>query len=298
MKSKIIDPAEEWLAENWLPAGIAGNPKDISDRIKDNIYHYILDKYNSLGATNPPFDPNLLLSTRKIIETYFVDKSCMASGLLVPLQGGFRLIINKANDFPRSLKRFIIAHEIGHTFFYDINCSVPCYRFNINKSRYWVREGYASEIGGEILMPKDILKKTIRKLGLSPSISSLQKIKTKYDVSDLIAAKQLIRFVKEWDSVIFKSEVRHNVKKIFTKPDEIVKGKSYNNISIPKEIDLDDNGDIFIKCICDLILRASDVRGHIYKNDIKYKKSKYVIETIRNTGVGNRSSFTSCISMA
>lgn len=201
MKTINFDPAEEWLAQYWL-----GNlrsflsQEEITKEIKAHLYKYI---YNLLETTNqyePPFNPELLFEDRKILKKTETQLPNNMSGLLIPTSGGFIMKVN--SNEPKYRKRFNVAHEIGHTFFYDLKENIPIICFNKSKSRYWVQEGYANEIAETILLPEPSLKKELNKL--LPCFGALKHLSKLYQVSHDVLRHRIVKLCI-WDCIIFKS---------------------------------------------------------------------------------------------
>ena len=68
----------------------------------------------------PPFDPNKIAPLRRITSIQCSDS--VSSSQLTPVTGGFIITVKRAAG---SRDVFSLAHEIGHTFFYDTEPSTP-----------------------------------------------------------------------------------------------------------------------------------------------------------------------------
>jgi len=68
----------------------------------------------------PPFNPNKIAPLRKITSIKYSDSA--SNSQLTPVKGGFIITVKRAAG---SRDVFSLAHEIGHTFFYDIEPSTP-----------------------------------------------------------------------------------------------------------------------------------------------------------------------------
>ena len=76
-----------------------------------------------LLATNmviPPFNPKKIAPLRKVISIEYSDSA--SNSQLTPVKGGFIIAVKRAAG---SRDVFSLAHEIGHTFFYDIEATTP-----------------------------------------------------------------------------------------------------------------------------------------------------------------------------
>jgi Zn-dependent peptidase ImmA (M78 family) len=234
-KSKKLYPAEEWLIKNWLGDsfklfGIEESIKITKEKINNYIYQHLLET----NQNKPPFNPESFFHVRKIISKEEHNLSDKFIGLLQPVKGGFIVKIN--SKIPINRKRFTIAHEIGHTFFFDNNFEIPKKKFITANSPYWVEEDYVNSIASEILLPTPFLRDTLNQgKNNIPSLNSLSAIGNIYQVSNEVLSKKLIRSLKLWDCLYFQC----NYMKILTPIlSTIVKGNSFQSSkwTIPKTI--------------------------------------------------------------
>jgi hypothetical protein len=99
----------------------------------------------------------------EIIED-LVGESC-GEGLLIPFRGGYRVRLRKASTSSR--KRFSVAHELGHTFFYKDNGDGPRHQIGIlNTSERNAEERICNWFASALLIPASELR---QKLGGLPS---------------------------------------------------------------------------------------------------------------------------------
>jgi len=151
-----LDPALSWAADKYL--GPRFLPREqLKKELRECLFS-IID--NLLEETNQviPIKPELLASKRRISKIIEADLN-RVHGLLIPKIGGFLMKI-KSNLHPFK-KRFVCAHEIGHTFFFNIDSDPPRREFQYQKSSYWVEEDFSCAIAREILIPKHSLLETI-----------------------------------------------------------------------------------------------------------------------------------------
>ncbi|HHT9152868.1 MAG TPA: ImmA/IrrE family metallo-endopeptidase [Candidatus Hypogeohydataceae bacterium YC40] len=104
--------------------------------------------------------------------------------------------------------RFTMAHEIAHTFYFDIASSPPRKTFP-SVPRY-ISEALCNSIAAEILMPKWMVKEIIKKC--FPSAESHFNIETfrkiivdfvqKFNVSPNVVARRLIEGLNLWDVLV------------------------------------------------------------------------------------------------
>lgn len=232
-----LDPAEEWLAHQWLgDASSAAGFGRISGQIKHRIFEYLHKVQQDAGETGPPHNPEALFAARRIIDIQLSELPADSEGMLIPVDGGFLIKIPRSSHRSNRL-RFTIAHEVGHTFFYDLGELRPSRRFNWAVSRRWVQEGYANEIAAEILLPEHSLKSFIGRGKLQPSLSSLQSLAKTFGVSCEALAHRLLRPVNHltgapplWDCLIFFAEGQPDS----TFATRVWKGMSFEFMTMPR----------------------------------------------------------------
>jgi Zn-dependent peptidase ImmA (M78 family) len=199
-----IDPAEKWLAKQVLEpseycAFLEAKEQDtIRSEIKKRIFNEIRTFISRSGQNSPPIDPQRIMGNRRIKEIVWNRNLKYRESLLLPVDDGFLIQTNP--DVFNTRKRFNIAHEIGHTYFFDLNVSPPQKFYPISSSRSWVEEGYACEIAREILMPEPHLSAISSKLGTGPSLQTLEQLKNCFDASYEVVLKRLLHDAHSWNS--------------------------------------------------------------------------------------------------
>ncbi len=124
--------------------------KVVKNALFDDVEH-LLDK---TGQKTPPVNPEIVAKERKVIE---IEKAALdTDALIVPCRGGFLMKINE--KLPVVRQRFACAHEIAHTYFFDLEKDPPCKPYRRSASRYWVEEGLCYELARRILMPTGMIK--------------------------------------------------------------------------------------------------------------------------------------------
>ena len=156
-----IDPAIAWLAT------LAGrqSPKD-----------YLIGQASSLliksGQIRPPYDPRKAVPPSvKRIDMAILSRD----GMLIPVDGGFIIKLNSQRPLVR--QRFACAHEIGHTFFYDLSGSRP-WRPSQPVSAYWAEEDLCYQFAEEMLMPRCEIEKMAG--SLSPSMDNFLQVRSTF----------------------------------------------------------------------------------------------------------------------
>lgn len=277
-KSKKLYPAEEWLIKNWL--GESYKLFSIEESIKsakEKVNNYIYEQLNKTGQTSPPFNPELLFGIRKIISKQEQSLPDNFSGILQPTKGGFFVKVNSKLYSKR--KRFTIAHEIGHTFFFDVSSDIPKKKFISSNSPYWVEEDYVNSIACEILLPTPFVEETFKRNNYSSSLESLSAISNLYQVSHEVISKQLIRNLKLWDCLYFQCKKNHE--SITPIMSSIAKGQSFqsSNWTISKNLNKGQETPPINVLLFKNILSVFATSEKIFTSQFEIKKEVYEIQT-------------------
>jgi len=214
-----------------------------------------------------PIDPKPIALLRKIRRIWETQLSVDA--MLIPESGGFLVKIRK--ELHPFKKRFAIAHEIGHTFFFNIEIDPPRREFQYQKSEYWVQEEFSCAIAREILVPRFSIIPLIENEHVRPSVAALRYLSALYQVSFDVLRMRLINDLPLWDCVAIVSTVVDC--KILTKGRDISKGKSHRSFVMPKVIEWKDKLPKLYQIISGTV---SDKR---IQEKIEIDNKEYLVET-------------------
>lgn len=172
--SKKVDPAVRWLSK-------------LVDPLPP--IEFLLGQASSLlaesGQLEPPFSPQKAVpASVKSVEIARISRD----GMLIPVEGGFIIKLN--SEKPRVRQDFACAHEIGHTFFYDLSGNRP-WRPSESMSFYWGEENLCYQFAEEMLMPRLWIERTAGMC--SPSILNFQKLRKTFQVSIEALARRIVR---------------------------------------------------------------------------------------------------------
>lgn len=115
---------------------------------------------------NPPFSPFRIAPLRNIIRIEWAEMRNVSE--LTPTKGGFLIKVNSKPSAPSwggeryqgrpsgRFQNFSIAHEIGHTFFYDTSLAIPSRPYNDVGSL--PEERLCDIFAAELLMPEEKFK--------------------------------------------------------------------------------------------------------------------------------------------
>ena len=148
-------------------------------------------------ATNQlrPVDLDPLLRHRSILK--IIERKLPSSeALLFPVPGGFNMHIEAGADVVR--RRFSMAHEMGHTFFFNLDRRIPNRPYNYQGTDP-EEERLCNSFAAEVLMPQEhfIVEAQAAGQGLVP----LMRLCDTYLVS-LRAAAIRLTSVSAWDVAI------------------------------------------------------------------------------------------------
>lgn len=229
------------------------NQKVMKNLIKKAIASFIDKKLMYYNEKNPPvlkeYDSEFIIYDRKakIIETETIKYA-----KLVVRQNGFDIYIakNDEKNRKRSLtsKRTLLAHELGHTYLYDIDAIPPKPLIGntdftaliLSKVNYGPEEGLPYDFGRELLIPTFLLEKHIAKCA---SLKLFFQACRKFMVTRQIMAKRLYWSMYDYesgknywkDSILITfplAKLRNQEYPTSISPNEIYKGKHFKNFDI------------------------------------------------------------------
>jgi hypothetical protein len=268
MNSKInLDPALQWAKEKYLAKDIFCSSRKLAMNEIRRVLFSIVDDLLRRANQEMPFQPEAIAHFRRVKE--IAETKLSVDALLLPEVGGFVIKI-KSNLHPFK-KRFACAHELGHTFFFNIDIDPPQREFQYQKSSYWVQEDSACAIAREILIPQFSIRPMIENEGISPSISALRYLSALYQVSFDVLRYRLVNDAPLWDCVILTSTMLEG--KIVTKGRDISKGPSYRDFIMPKVIQWNGKLPNMFYAV------SSALFDRIVKDEVEIGGKKYTIES-------------------
>lgn len=185
-----LDQAEVWLAKQYLGSEVIifrNNIEFVRLKLKRKVFK---DIRRLLATANlkPPFDPKEIAKFRKVLHITEDPGLVSREACLIPTNGGFIIRLNPR--ITKLKKRYNCAHEIGHTYFYDLSANPP--RRPYSSNRYWVEEGYVREITREIIMPEPDLSTFVLKHNFSLSVPALAELSKRFKVSYGLLGERLL----------------------------------------------------------------------------------------------------------
>lgn len=153
------------------------------------------------GNSRPPFDPSRLASERRVNQ--IVVEPMAREAVLLPTSDGFKIKID--SRLPRVRRRFALAHELGHTYFFNIDEPKPIRPYQRLRADH-VEEKLCDVFAEEILMPEPRFSAHLQKLG-EASLDALFQLTRTYDVSARCAAIRIAN-LQLWKVAIVAWQLR------------------------------------------------------------------------------------------
>lgn len=154
------------------------------------------------GQISAPIMLENIEKLRGIQKKVVYDSEGASGAILEPVSGGFIIRLGKGQTSIR--RRFGIAHEIGHTFFYNLGYDPPIKIFPRERSRLLIdkkEEGICNAFAGELLMPGELVQQDIASSS-DRNLKMIIGLAAKYVVSPEVAARRLILDLSEFKNSI------------------------------------------------------------------------------------------------
>jgi hypothetical protein len=150
--------------------------------LSEKVHSLLSQSTRVNGVLEPPIDPERLADLCGVLSVE--HRPMVPEGVLSPIRGGFRLYIqSNFADWPNVSfrQRFTIAHELVHTFYYDLNGGVPRRKKDAPKGQ--VLERLCHSGAGQILVPEVLLRREIDIRGAVASAEDFLKLARVFNVS-------------------------------------------------------------------------------------------------------------------
>lgn len=131
-----------------------------------------------LGYSFPPVQAQKIAKLRKIQQIY--EREIKKTAYLTPQNGGFIMCLRKS-DSP-SRKNLSCAHEIGHTYFFDLSCEIPK-PIKFDKIENKRIEKLCTRFAGALVIPKTHFLSSWWRFEKNFSFRQLEKFCYEYNVS-------------------------------------------------------------------------------------------------------------------
>jgi hypothetical protein len=160
------------------------------DFVLGRVQSLLLQYAKARGALRPPINPEDMVNLCAVRSVE--HRQMVPEGVLTVVPGGFKIYLqdNFTNQSGMKLrKRFTLAHELAHTFFYELNHGVPTPVKNSPKGQKL--EALCHVGASEILVPKALLKRELEVLGEVASAEYVLDLAKVFDVSVEVIMRRL-----------------------------------------------------------------------------------------------------------
>jgi len=183
-------------------------------RVKQAILKAATHLRQEANQNLPPIELDKIKRIRHINEETAFTSSETLDAILSPTSEGFVLRLPKGQHQYR--QRFSIAHEIGHTFFYDIDSNPPV-RLISQASLGAIspkEEDICSAFARELLMPHELMVDELSRLSVTNKLVALVDLASLYRVSAEVMTRRLLMDLSQLKTTaaIFKRVSNSNVK--------------------------------------------------------------------------------------
>jgi hypothetical protein len=160
------------------------------DLLSEKVQSLLAQFVKANGPLRPPIDPTQLAELCGVLG--IEHRPMIPEGVLTPVEGGFRIYLQSNFAQQRDVsprQRFTVAHELAHTFYYELSGGIP-------KQAKGSPRGSALErlchIGaGRILIPDVLLKREIEARGEVTSVEAILDLAKVFNVSVEVLIRRL-----------------------------------------------------------------------------------------------------------
>jgi hypothetical protein len=160
--------SENYFLDLFKSATLQGAIEKAAETTRGHLRH---------GPATIPIDVFRLATQRKVrVSNDLVGKSC-EEGLLIPLNGGYRVRLKKSST--ESRRRFSLAHELGHTLFYRDSGNGPRHQIGVlNTRERTAEERICNLFASALLMPSQQLREHLGDLPTDRPSELLDRLET------------------------------------------------------------------------------------------------------------------------
>jgi len=158
--------------------------------LSDKVQSLLSQSAKVKGPLRPPVDPASLAELCGILSVE--HRPMVPEAVLAPVHGGFRIYLQSNFAHQPSVKlrqRFTIAHELVHTFYYDLNGSIP--KRIKGSPRGQALERLCHIGANQILVPEVLLRREVKSKGEVASVQSILNLVKVFNVSLEVMMRRL-----------------------------------------------------------------------------------------------------------
>lgn len=160
--------------------------KLVAERVDSLLLRFAKTK----GPLRPPVEPVDLADLCSVLAVE--HRPMVPEGVLTVVPGGFRIYLQSNFTHQHGIKireRFTLAHELVHTFFYEMEAATPQ---AVRGSPKGKRLEYLCHAGaGRILVPDSLLRQELKQKGNVASIDAILNLARLFNVSTEVMMRRL-----------------------------------------------------------------------------------------------------------
>ncbi len=143
------------------------------------------------GQLRAPIDLAPMLSLRRITREFYLESQDTPEAFLTPTPEGFSIGIRPGQSFRR--ERFSKAHELAHTFFYDLTTMPPRKLVRTDDPlAYRKMEDICNAFASELLLPEAMVANSLDRLNGRSYAEAVQTLSSEYAVSAEVVIRDLL----------------------------------------------------------------------------------------------------------
>ena len=216
MKDDYSFPLYQWMVNQFKDTlSPWANKRDLAEKARKAFLNQAAVLLLKTRQRKPPFNPFAILQLRKIHTVTWVnaDKG-REEARLIPDEDGFRIVLRRPENAQftsnEELQRHIrvrttLAHEIGHTYFYDLSERPPSRgpeRYQMLSSRSRIvrekEEWWCFDFARELLLPGFSVRRFCQGLDVDPSLNTALKLRKTFNVSWDLLLRRLVYDLRIW----------------------------------------------------------------------------------------------------
>ena len=178
------------------------NPGDVSwKKAKTAILSCASELRDIAGQSTPPIDLAPILPLRRITRELYVESQNTPEAFLMPTQEGFSIGVRPNQSHKR--ERFSKAHELAHTFFYDLTATPPRKLLRSDDPLVHLKEeDICHAFASELLFPESSVAHSVELLLGQSDAEVVRALSSEYTVSAEVVIRHLLTKQKPFAATV------------------------------------------------------------------------------------------------
>ena len=184
--------------------------------LRDAVEAAVVSELSNIEFQKVPVDVLKIAKSKGFAVTEDLKDPGCGEGQLIPVSGGYRVRLRRSTSEAR--KRFSIAHEIGHSYFYRDDGAGPRHVIGVlNTAEHKAEEKICDLFAAALLMPNHALHWALQRIATTDSPSSIlsimQQTATQFRVSIPALFVRINGLELKWPpSLLVYSRIKPNIK--------------------------------------------------------------------------------------